>query len=331
MKATYRTAGWLMLALIPEICLAEAGQVDAVGLLLLLLSVVVFVVVWLVMAFGLFRLLRKSSARKRLSLVGLFLALPVIALYSWGPIDQFLGTPGTRVEGVAESPVVVAGVTFPAGTQIQYEQTGGGYWHKTPIGAQGDKAVMLGPVEIKRLWREDVDRNMLSLSLTRDQTIDGWSCSADPDTAVEMKLTDTQPRFQSCQLAAPRTIDGIDWPIFTEVTRADNGDWALLWNTVVHKNSQPVTAFGFPLQGMQATYSASLALKQWSADSYSSDTKVGDYVFSKDGSTDLTWVTGGDIRIEGNGKNVKTGEAINCLLMQSKGLRFTPCTRTTND
>nr|WP_211607398.1 hypothetical protein [Paraburkholderia nemoris] len=308
-----------MLMLTPAICLADVG--DLGGVVEFAFYLMLFAVVWLLLTALLVRLLRKSSFPKRFGLSSLFFVSPLLFLIGWSALDQFLGTAGKRVDGVALSPVVVEGVSFPTGSQVTYEQMGGGFWHRRPVGAKTDKTVMLGSLEINELEQVEGYADQFYAVLARAQTIEGWSCREFATT--NMKKTGTQLRFQSCELAASKTIDTMIWPAWTEVTRQDDGGWTLSRPT--HSYGPPAQAFGIQFQVMNATYSPALVLKQWSAQAFVENTSLGDYTFSSGAWNSLQLTADGDIRIVGGAKNVRTGESADCVLMQPQGRRVTLC------
>ncbi|MBN3735105.1 hypothetical protein [Burkholderia sp. Tr-20390] len=309
--------------LAPAICKAEAGELG--GVVDLAFYLLIFFVVWALLTGAFSWLLRKQPPGKRGGLTLLFFSLPVLVLFGWGALDQFLGTPGNHVDGTADRPIVVAGVSFPAGSEVQYVQTGGGFWNRQPIGAQSDTGVRMGALEIKGLLRQDFDVDVWSVTLTRPQTIDGWSCA--PDSVVMRWQPDvTQRQLYQCELAAPRTIGPIDWPAVTHVNRSNDGNWMLSWLGVDH-GTPTAKAIGIRFGAMRATYGPALDLKTWSANFADSDTVIGEYLFSSDSTTDATWIAGNDFRIEGKGRNAKTGEAVNCVLLQPAQHRFAPCQR----
>lgn len=308
-----------MLMPTPAICLADVG--DLGGVVEFVFYLMLFAVVWLVLTALLVRLLRKSSFLKRFGLSALFLVSPLLFLIGWTALEQFLGTAGKRVENVALRPVVVEGVLFPTGSEVTYEQLGGGFWHRRPVGAKTGKTVKLGSLDLNELVQIEGNADQFFIVLARAQTIDGWSCRE--LAATTMKKTGAQLHFQSCELAAPKTIDTMVWPAWTEVTRQDDGGWTL--SRPDDSYGPPAEAFGIQFKVMDATYSPALVLKQWSAQGFVEDTSLGDYSFSSDLWNNLRLTANGDIRIEGGAKNARTGESAECVLMQLQGRRTTLC------
>ncbi|MFL9882491.1 hypothetical protein PQR66_05605 [Paraburkholderia agricolaris] len=325
MKSARRIICSLIFFLLLGACPVDTVSLGGIPELLLYLAV--FMAPWLAITGVFFWRHRRLPSRRRAGLTVLFFLAPVVCFFVLGGGQVILGKAGRTFTAFAKRPVVIAGVTFPAGSVVSYEQLGGGYWHNRPIFAQSDKPVMAGSVEITKLmyWREHA--NTLIVVLSRDQTIEGWQCHGGADSVAEMSLTATQPSFRGCMFAAPGTIDGMNWPVFTEVMKRDNGDWKLSWQTARDGSRPLANVFGFKAREMKATYSATLALKQWSASAYYPETRVGDYAFSSEGQTDLVWTAGGDIRVEGHASNVKTGEVVTCLLIRSQGRKARPCER----
>ncbi|PCE22122.1 hypothetical protein BWP39_20840 [Paraburkholderia acidicola] len=319
MKAA-RAICLLVLTLTSGICLADVGGLG--GAAEFVFYLLLFAVLWLLLTALLVRILRKLSFPKRFGLSFLFFVSPLFFLIGWSALDQFLGTAGKRVDGVALSPVVVEGVSFPAGSRVTYEQMGGGFWHARPIGAKTHKTVMLGSLEINELEQVEGSADEFYAVLARVQTIEGWSCSE--YSTVDMKMTGTQLRFESCELAAPKTINNVTWPSLTTVTRKDDGGWALSRSNGTEDHS-PAQAFGMKFRVMDATYSSALVLTQWSAQAFFEDTTLGDYTFSSGRWNTLHLTDGGDISIDGGAKNIKTGEEIDCVLIQSQGHQVAPC------
>ncbi|WP_147408495.1 hypothetical protein [Paraburkholderia fungorum] len=325
MKSANRIICSPIFFLLPGVCLADTGSPGGIPKPLLYLAA--FIALWLLITGVFFWRLRRLPSRKRAGLTVLFFLAPVLCFFVLGGGQAILGKAGRTFTVVAEHPVVIAGVTFPAGSKVSYEQLGGGYWHKRPIFVQSDKPVMAGAVEITELMYSRQHANMLIVVLSRDQTIEGWQCRGGASSVAEMSLTETQPVFLGCVFATARTINGMNWPVFTETMKGDNGDWKLSWH-LARDGSRPLAnAFGFRATEMTATYSAAFALKQWSAYAYYPEAPVGDYAFSSEGQTDMVWMAGGDIRVAGHASNVKTGESVDCLLIQSQGRKALPCRR----
>jgi hypothetical protein len=325
MKSANRVICSLMFLSVPGVCLADVG--DLGGVAIFFATVLFFTVGWLLLTCLIFWLLRRLTSAKRAVLTLLFLVAPVLCVVGLGVFEALAGRPGSPSSGITDRPIVLASVTFPAGSRVDYQQLGGGFWRKRLVQVQTDKAVMLGSVEITGLLLEDGSADTVSVTLNRDQSIEGWPCSAAVRTRTELDLTAPRPHLQSCWLATTKALDTISWPAATVVTRAADGDWTLLWQQSSNPQSPFARVFGFQVEGMKATYSPTFELKQWSGDAYGVDVEIGDYSFSRQMFTELIWAPGGDIRVEGKGRNVKTGEAVDCVLVQLQGRKFQQCKR----
>ncbi|WP_156174047.1 hypothetical protein [Cupriavidus basilensis] len=64
---------------------------------------------------------------------------------------------------------------------------------------------------------------------------------------------------------------------------------------------------------------------EWSSTAHGTDFRVGDYIFSGGGFTNLAWSPDSSIRIEGNGKYEGTGETLHCLILRGKAVQ--PCSQ----
>ena len=162
---------------IPSVCAAYGDPVGVAGLAVFLTEVAAGA--WILVCVVAFFLMRKTSLWKRLIYsLALFVA-PVVLLALDVGSDYLAGHAGDQSQRMATRPVTFAGVTFPPGSRIVYEQTDSSRWHKRIVQAESDTAVMLGPLKIVGLKQEEyVGYDSVDIALAGDQLIDGWPCAA---------------------------------------------------------------------------------------------------------------------------------------------------------
>ena len=264
--------------LAPAICKAEAGELG--GVVDLAFYLLIFFVVWALLTGAFSWLLRKQPPGKRGGLTLLFFSLPVLVLFGWGALDQFLGT---RETTSTERPIA------PSSWPVCHFR-----WKRSAIRA--DRRRILEPPAYRRTVRhgcengragnqgasrQDFDVDVWSVTLTRPQTIDGWSCA--PDSVVMRWQPDVTQR-QLYQCGAP--ADDRPNRLARRYPCQPQQRWQLdaVGSASIMARRLPRTDRHWR---MRATYGPALDLKTWSANFADSDTVIGDYLFSSD-TTDAT-------------------------------------------
>lgn len=320
MKHAYRAGLPLVMASIPATCMAEAGE--AAGAIDAVLTIAKYELGWTLLSIIVFLLLRlcKISNNKRVALSFLFwisqLYLPELAF-------KLYGEAGTHVAEQVTKPVVLAGVTFPAGSQADYVRLGGGFWRRKLVEVTSASPVKLGSWEITHLNLKEPYGDIAYAWLVRPETIDEWPCGK----WAGFELGAARPRLYSCELVRPRSIGDLVWPPGTFVDRAPDDGWAPRWDGGgwAQGHRRVSQAFGFAVDSMSATYNASLELQTLTSDLANADFEVGDYKFFKGDTNVLSWQSPGELRIHGYAKNAKTGAEIRCVRVTMPDRTTRPC------
>ncbi|MDO3623344.1 hypothetical protein Q3O98_19905 [Ralstonia pseudosolanacearum] len=208
----------LLLVLFPLTSHADVGSLGGV----VATAFTMFATLWGTLTLFMFLLLgRKLALGKRLGWTALFLLSPVLLLGLALLAAYALGEGITDKTEITREPVMVYGVTFPPGSQIDYEQTGGFFgWHaeRTWQHIRSSHPVPLGNIHIDGFIFMPQNRgNTIRLLLSAGQTIDGWPCG---DTTVNIEQG--KPILLSCFLTAPRMRHGQLMPAGAYIT-ADGG------------------------------------------------------------------------------------------------------------
>lgn len=317
---------FLLLLAVPNVCLAEAGQVSGGLIIAWLVTVTTGWTLFCVLAFFLFRKLLKRSFSRSFFLSFALFMVPVVYLCAVGVYAYFEVKSETPIPGTATHPITLEGAVFPAGSRVQYQQNGIRFWDRKPVQVESDTPVMLGSLSITGL-KVDESSGVTGIILSQNHTIDSWPCVAIAGMWTEVRLTPQQdhPLLDSCWLSEARMIGGVNWPAGTSVS-ATTGYWLLLWRRAGTSQDLPASAFGFPLDYMSATYNTKIELDAWEGYSSNSMLRTGDYVFPSTGAnTTFNWQPGDNIRVEGSGKNVKTGKAATCVLVHAQSHQSEPC------
>lgn len=117
----------LLLVLFPLTSRADVGSLGGV----VVIAFTIFATLWAFLALIVFLSLgRKLSLRKRFGWATLFLLSPVLLLGVELLAEYASGEGITRKTEITREPLMMYGVTFPPGSQADYEQTGGFFgWH----------------------------------------------------------------------------------------------------------------------------------------------------------------------------------------------------------
>jgi hypothetical protein len=236
------------------------------------------------------------------------------------------GEKGDVIEEIARTPVIVRGAIFPAGSEIDYEQTGFGRWSRKAISARSNVPVKFGALEILDLQNDTHQENGVSVTLARDQKIAPyWSCARGQST-THLDSASPEPQLAGCTLAASATLGDLRWPAGSTVSKQAN-DWILKWQNPMPGTIGAVEAFGFPIENMQARYSPARDLKAWHGfvlEPPGDLRRLGAYSLSSDGERKLTWSPASALRVYAKATDLKTGSKYECLV--KRGASVSPCT-----
>ncbi|NTX30502.1 hypothetical protein HT746_25865 [Burkholderia pyrrocinia] len=197
----------LLLAPFPSASHAEAGELGGIAMAAVTFSSAVWVVLTLAVFVWFFR---RLPLLKRLACTVLFFCLPALLIGGMGLAEYALDGYTDRPE-VTAKPLVVLGVTFPPGSQANYNGAGGLFgWgaKRTLESIHGPRPVLLGNVPIDGLIfipENCCDRARAEVSA--GTIVNGWPCG---DAMFD--LTPAGPALRSCFLAAPLTRHGKQWP-----------------------------------------------------------------------------------------------------------------------
>ncbi|MGN6085367.1 hypothetical protein [Trinickia sp.] len=324
MKRRYQAACFIPLCLASGLCMAGYGDDSEAAELLVDLAT--FELIWagITLVFFVFLpliLRRKLSFDRRFGYTLLFWIAQIAYPFVKGPAIDLFGKPGSSVIVTAsKTPLVLQGVTFPAGSRAEYELLGWGFWRRKLVGVTSTKPVKLGPLDITALsvrGSYEGAGTIASATLVRPTVIDGWPCDVD----VTLELDAGAPRLGACDLHASRTLGNLTWPEGTGVLNLDERGWSLSW-----RGNEPYPKLlGFSVSSMTADYGASLQLAEWKAQASGQGAKLGDYAFDGDVGLRVTWEAPQEIRVAGYGKNVKTGAEADCVLTRIEDRASRPC------
>lgn len=165
---------------------------------------------WSWLSWRIYRSLALKDHPQALQRTAVFLLLPLFlinlpALYRTSIENKPVDTSGNKGASLA-------GVTFPPGSQLTYENTG--LFSKRLIAARSPHPLALGPLAIIAItetistegYPDKPDR--IRVLLARPQEIDGWTCNSRDETLLD--LTPAGPRLSHCTLIADN--GGIRWP-----------------------------------------------------------------------------------------------------------------------
>lgn len=305
-----RVPAFLALMAVAATMPVHAANMGALGELVLYGAAAV-AVVWCLLSAFVFYCLRRLVAWKQWSLSLGFLVLPAGWLAMDIAIEHLLGQPG-GVESVMASTqsVTLAGVVFPAGSQLDYEQEGMGRRHLR--GALAQEPLSLGDLRILGLrLTHSPDERRLEIRLSEAQAVDGWLCATERDVLVTR--AGNRLALDLCALQ-PLSVGSLDWPSGTLVRRDHRGDWELAWfnnpRSATEDCEQVMEAFGFRFNNLQATYDPQRQLQQWRGTTCNAEARVGRYTFA-------AWATvalqpDGSLQIVGKGRDQR-GVAVDCL------------------
>jgi hypothetical protein len=318
----------LALLLGPTACYAEAGELGGVAVL----AAWVLGAIWLVLAGLLYLGLRwlKLSSAKRAAIALFAFAAPFLLLGGATGVGFLIGGLGMQTTGNSSVPVTIAGVTFPAGSRVLYEQTAArGFWNRRPVSVLYSAVpATIGLVKITGLKTSDDGSPFeVSVQLNEDQNINGWLCRQGINEWMDLSLTPAGPLLRSCWLAGARKIGAVSWPEGANVFRNNYGDWVLGWTGEGAAAGVTTTAFGFRVERMDALYGSDIGLKEWTGTSYE-QTEVGDRRYIFDSPVSFTWERGDRILVTGSGRDTKTGDAIQCVGVNPSAKRVDACTKS---
>ncbi|WP_028452626.1 hypothetical protein [Chitinilyticum aquatile] len=213
------------------------------------------IVIWSFICWLVYRSLHTQGRGKRIGITLLFFLLPPILLAGSIGWDWLKGYPG-RTETKADAPTsaTLAGVVFPAGSKLEYEQDG--QFGRVLVGATARKPLAFGTLQVTGIRLTDPpDERHLRLSLPAPQTIDGWNCSEQQH--VDVSNNNGVITLDYCTLAGQTIADSI-WPPGTLVESSADG-WSVYASTLIDPSSaetcaHPSIVAGVPYVQVQATY-----------------------------------------------------------------------------
>ena len=289
----------------------------------LLYGVAVVGIIWCVLAAVVFYCLRRLAAWKRWGLTLFFLFFPVGWLGLEIAGEWLLGRVGGTESVIASrEPVMLAGVTFPAGSRIDYDQQGMG--HRRLRGAQAPEPLFLGDLRIMGLRLTDPpDESRLEITLSVAQSVEGWPCAAERD--VMARRTGDRLSLDLCALQ-PFSLGNLDWPEGALVRHDLQGDWDVAWfnspRTATADCDQVIEAFGFRFNRLRATYDRRRQLQLWDGTTCNAEIRVGRF-------TVAPWATvalqpDGAIRISGKARDGR-GKEVDCLELRAGSREVRSC------
>ena len=235
---------------------------------------------------------------------------------------------GARTERAA-GPVSVAGVEFPAGSEVTYHRTT--LITRTPSAVSTPTPVAFGALRIAGLelaqdsWRGPI----ASIRLADDQRIDGWACDTGTDIALWLK--NRHWVLYRCRLNEPTTVDGIAWTAQTTtiqrtLVNSQEGivDQGLALSSRFECTS-PLAATALPISWLEVDYDDNLRTTAWNATlcnySGSARTRIGRYESSSADDPVMTLLPDRRIRIVGSFQDTEQASPawIGCLLLNARG------------
>lgn len=270
---------------------------------------------WLGFCALIFYFLRHVGFWKRSAIsVGIFLS-PAVVYHLQLAYEKAQGTKGAfEQEEVSVKPVVVAGVTFPAGSSVEYMQNGN--FGKDALGAFTNKPVDFGALHVTglRYDREPGDKN-LRVTLSHPQKIEGWLCA--PQWVV-MSMENGKGRLESCRLEEGVKMDGVIWPAGVFLRRSEKG-WGVHWSCRIPENEEgcasAVQAFGKSFIYVMAEYDQNWQLKEWDG-ALCREEKIASYQFPA--VSTLRMLPDRSKQIFGEGKDLKSGQSVACLTLDKQ-------------
>lgn len=215
----------LLLALLPTLCYADVGDLAGIALI----AMGVLLATWTGLSLIVFLIARrKVSVWKRLGFASLFFISPALLIGLLVLKAYVFGDRPTEVTETTHQPLVVADITFPAGSHAKYEQTGGFFGWRSQrklLAIRSPHPLLLGGAHIDGLWPDQSSDEVVSLEMSEAQTIEGWRCTA--NFAPQMRRTPSGLVLKTCQLAVPHVWRGQRLPAGTFVSR-DGADWTFL-------------------------------------------------------------------------------------------------------
>lgn len=321
MKRLYRVGCVFLLGTTPGICLAIGDGADAAGLFEALIN---FEMVWTPLALVVFLLLllRKMSMPRRIIYCIVFWCGQIFAPWILPFAYDLYGTVGQKDVEQTTKPVVLAGVTFPAGSRAEYTHIGRGFWRRKLTGVESKAPVKFGSIAITGLSLLELDDDSIDVHLAGTATIDGWSCSK----TAAMWLRSGTSSLIGCPMASSQEIGGLVWRAGTDVDIAVPSGWTLTWYAGDDRDSPntPAQAFGLPVRSMKATYSDDRELIAWTGSPPDAGVTIGDYTFSD---ATMTWRAPDRIVIAGYGKQQKTGAEVTCVQWRPQESSAGPCVK----
>jgi hypothetical protein len=309
----------------PSVCFAIGDGADAAAILDVLIKFVAFEVAWTLFVLTVFLLLRwrKMSSKRRLVYCVVLWFSQLLGPFVIDFGQMLYGHPGEIDTEVTKKPVVLAGVTFPVGSTVQYTHTGGGFWRRELTGAKSTQPVKLGSLAITGLVLHWPPPSLATIDLAHAEIIDGWPCSG----TVNLDSESEPPSLFSCHLASARAMGDVVWPAGTYVDIALDVGWSLSWSRDDDgdRRNPPAQAFGFAIERMSATYNESYELQKWEAKADNHDLPVRGYTFSGPYGVDLKLRPSGEIVVEGFGTDDKTNASVSCVRVQLRDRSARPC------
>lgn len=208
---------------------------------------------------------------------------PYLQFSDWNAAQREARADIARSTSLAQ-PTTLSGVSLPAGTQLLLSKSGD--LHSFEVATFSTPTSILG-LTANRVFRYPADAGgrggpraeSLSLSIERDQAIDGWLCGH--GHRVEFILRDGKPQFVSCHLPGGNVLDQQAVPAGTWLTveqgvKPDAGD-APKWRLRTD-GSEPIIVRQMPLLKADIKLDASRRILAFDG-MLSKETKLGEMTY----------------------------------------------------
>jgi hypothetical protein len=158
---------------------------------------------------------------------------------------------------VAREPTVIAGISFPPETALEYERNGNGT--RRLIAARPPHPLAVGGLELSEVRLSEYDPRELQLRLAHDERIEDWPCggrewarfySVQPDQA----LSPSNWTFMSCPLVWDFQLGAIPVSGLTVAKLRDGSGWQLQNARLNDTNLDGVAYEGFTLKDYFTLY-----------------------------------------------------------------------------
>lgn len=215
-------------------------------------ALLIGLVLWSFLTWVIYSALHNTAPWWRRGMTLLFFLMPAISL---ADISISLPQAGDSHDPVSKQAVTLAGIVFPAGSKLEYDDEYGGGDH-TLIGAQASAPLSLGSLSVTEIRLQNPPHEQhLRVMLSSPQTIDGWHCH--PDDSTEITRTNGRIALDYCMLAG-QTIGNTTWPPGSYVRRSTAG-WSVFASTIISSSdietcTRPIVVAGVPYVQVSVNY-----------------------------------------------------------------------------